>query len=76
MFPALPPGKKPTSTVFSPGYVGAGVRRVNTPVTGASAWGAAAPVDAIEAQQGDGDVPGGGAKKKGKAKKQVLYNWG
>ncbi|KAG8630724.1 hypothetical protein KVT40_002343 [Elsinoe batatas] len=76
MFPALPKAQKPTSTVFSPGYTGMGVRRVNSPAAGAgvSAWGktngegSGAEVGEVQEQEGKG------RGKKGK--KQVLYNWG
>lgn len=80
-FPALPPGKKPTSTVFSPGYSGSGVIRQNrsgagTPV---GAWGGGGgggggghTPPAVEEGAG---AAGGGGKKKGK-RGQVLFQWG
>ncbi|KAF2149824.1 hypothetical protein K461DRAFT_323350 [Myriangium duriaei CBS 260.36] len=74
MFPALPPGKKPTSTVFSPGYSGAGVKRFNSPASGGSPWGAPAAGATATAEAGV-EEEGGGGKKKGKGKK-VLLNWG
>lgn len=76
MFPALPPGQKPTSSVFSPGYNGAGVRRANGPAPAVAAWGMGGAVSAgaSPAVDGDGDVAVGKKGKKGK--KQVLYNWG
>ncbi|TKX20348.1 E3 ubiquitin-protein ligase hel2 [Elsinoe australis] len=85
MFPALPAAKKPTSTVFSPGYTGQGVRRVNSPATGGvNAWGKPAATTSgggggqgTNGGVGDEDVVEGPGKGKGrKGKKQVLYNWG
>lgn len=81
-FPALPPGKKPTSTVFSPGYRGTGVLRPNTSASAANAWGAAGgstsgtatPVTAVSEPEVE---VGGGGKGKGKKKgKQVVFQWG
>ena len=37
-FPELPKAKKPTSTVFSPGYTGSGVIRTNSNFSGVNAW--------------------------------------
>lgn len=75
-FPALPAAPKPTSTIFSPGYTGAGLRRDNsgrnTPV--GNAWntgggGSGSTTPAVE------DASGG--KKKGnKNKKQTLFHFG
>jgi len=78
-FPALPMGKKPTSSVFSPGYRGAGVMRVNSAAPSASPWGpggsgVTSPIEgAVEDSQTDAQ---GGKRKGNKGKKQVLYNWG
>ena len=86
-FPALPAAAKPTSTVFSPGYSGPGVRRdrsgTSTPV---NAWGnsfggsgsgqasANASAGASEAEAEDTSV--GGKRKGNKGKKQMLFQWG
>ncbi|KAF1998060.1 hypothetical protein P154DRAFT_524370 [Amniculicola lignicola CBS 123094] len=77
-FPALPAAPKPTSTIFSPGYTGAGLRRDhsgrNTPV---NAWAAAGAGGTNSANAVEGDEAGGGAKKKGKqSKKQTLFHFG
>lgn len=78
-FPALPAAKKPTSTVFSPGYTGAGVRRPNSTAP-ANAWGGGeggggssanvSPPTAGEAAEDQN------RRKGNKGKKQVLFNWG
>jgi len=76
-FPALPPGKKPTSSVFSPGYTGAGVRRPISTTPSLSPWAGGVtspPAAAVEDPMAGSEVQGG--KKKGKGKKQILYNWG
>lgn len=69
-FPALPAAAKPTSTVFSPGYRGAGVLRVNSS-SAVNAWqngGAVSPPETgPETEQ---------SKKKGRKGKQVLVQWG
>lgn len=74
-FPALPPGKKPTASVFSPGYAGAGVIRSNNGQL-VNAWGGGSgqstPPAGVETD--DAKVSGKGKGKKGK--KQVLFNWG
>lgn len=77
MFPALPPGKKPTSTVFSPGYTGAGIRRPISTTPSFNPWGGGAtspPTEPVEDPVPGPEAQGG--KKKGKGKKQILYNWG
>ncbi|KAL1304858.1 hypothetical protein AAFC00_003782 [Neodothiora populina] len=81
-FPALPKAAKPTSTVFSPGYTGAGVRRLNNAApTGASPWsgsaaGASSSSGAVS-PAGHAEEDGVGKKVKGrKGKQQVLFNWG
>jgi E3 ubiquitin-protein ligase ZNF598 len=76
-FPALPAAKKPTTTVFSPGYTGYGVVRQSNSSTPVSAWGAgglnngtvtpAAHVEEVEAT---------GKGKGKKPKKQILAQWG
>jgi hypothetical protein len=76
-FPALPAAAKPTSTIFSPGYTGLGLRRDNsgrnTPVSNpwagpsGSANGPTTPA---------ADDEGAGKKKGNKGKKQTLFQWG
>ena len=74
-FPALPAARKPTSTVFSPGYTGAGVIRSNTSMP-ASAWGGgAASNGTMPAAATEDDLEAVKGKGKGR-KKQVLFNWG
>lgn len=73
-FPALPAAAKPSSTIFSPGYTGLGLRRDNsgrnTPVSnpwaGASAGGPTTPAAEDE----------GAGKKKGNKGKKTLFQWG
>jgi hypothetical protein len=86
-FPALPAAPKPTTTIFSPGYSGAGLRRDNSGRNMATnnAWGAGAgPNDngdgnsmaaaaAAAAEEGSG---AGGKKKGNKNKKQTLFHFG
>lgn len=71
-FPSLPAAKKPTSTVFSPGYTGAGVIRNNTGCT-VNAWapGGSAPDTPPAVEEAE---MGKGKGKKGK--KQVVFQWG
>ncbi|KAK3048141.1 hypothetical protein LTR09_010480 [Extremus antarcticus] len=77
-FPALPAAKKPTSTVFSPGYTGSGVIRQSASNVPAYAWGSGAgSADVSRADTGtndEGEVVGKGKGKKGK--KQVVFQWG
>jgi hypothetical protein len=83
-FPALPAAPKPTSTIFSPGYLGAGLRRDHsgrsTPMN--NAWGAGGGAGASNSTDPNAtaaeDANGGGAgKKKGnKNKKQTLFHFG
>ncbi|PNS17860.1 E3 ubiquitin-protein ligase hel2 [Sphaceloma murrayae] len=76
MFPELPKAQKPVSSVFSPGYKGMGVRRVESPAVGGSVWGTkAGETNKAEIQHdvGIGGVDGDtGPKGKKKGKKQVL----
>lgn len=80
-FPALPAAPKPTSTIFSPGYSGAGLRRDhsgrNTPV---NAWGAGGGIGSSSAANGpapeEAGAGGGGKKKGNKNKKQTLFHFG
>lgn len=70
-FPSLPAARKPTSTVFSPGYSGAGVIRQSNSSTPVNAWGGsgstgpATPTEETPARQ-----------VKGRKGKQVMYQWG
>lgn len=81
-FPALPAAPKPTSTIFSPGYTGLGLRRDNsgrnTPIT--NAWGAggggAAASNSAAVEPADDVVTGGGKKKGKQNKKQTLFHFG
>lgn len=74
-FPALPAAKKPTSTVFSPGYTGSGVIRSHnsTPV---NVWGGGVATTSNPNRPSPGaDIEG--AKGKGrKGKKQIVFQWG
>ncbi|SMQ52431.1 unnamed protein product [Zymoseptoria tritici ST99CH_3D1] len=76
-FPSLPAAKKPTSTVFSPGYTGLGVIRNNANQASVNAWGGSsgnasgASTPAVGA-----DDEGAGKKKGNKGKKQMLFQWG
>lgn len=77
-FPALPAAAKPTSTIFSPGYTGNGLRRDNsgrnTPV--ASAWGSGSGANSGTTTPALEDSSAGGKKKGNKGKKQTLFQWG
>ncbi|KAF2683440.1 hypothetical protein K458DRAFT_432230 [Lentithecium fluviatile CBS 122367] len=78
-FPALPAAPKPMSTIFSPGYTGAGLRRDNsgrnTPVN--NAWSGAGASASSAANALAPEEAGGGGKKKGnKNKKQTLFHFG
>jgi len=79
LFPALPIAAKPSSTVFSPGYTGAAIRRVDggagrggVAAGVGSAWGSqtnsgsATPADVLEEEV---DVGAGRRKQQGKGKK-------
>ncbi|KAF2134046.1 hypothetical protein P153DRAFT_392666 [Dothidotthia symphoricarpi CBS 119687] len=74
-FPALPAAAKPTSTIFSPGYTGLGLRRDNsgrnTP-TG-NAWGAGEGSGSTTPAAEDASA---GKKKGNKNKKQTLFHFG
>lgn len=76
-FPALPAAPKPTSTIFSPGYTGLGLRRDNsgrnTPIN--AAWGApSAGASGSTTPAAEENFVG---KKKGnKNKKQTLFHFG
>lgn len=74
-FPALPAAPKPTSTIFSPGYTGAGLRRDNggrnTPAS--NAWGPAGASGEVATPAAEED---GGKRKGNKNKKQMLFHFG
>lgn len=75
-FPALPAAAKPTSTVFTPGYTGSGVRREHGAPTTANPWGG----NNSNATTGSGsneDLGPEQQKKRGnKNKKQTLFHFG
>lgn len=77
-FPALPTAPKPTSTIFSPGYTGMGLRRDhsgrNTPIN--NAWGASSVANNDPPESIADDAVSGGKKKGNKNKKQTLFQWG
>ncbi|KAM3414676.1 E3 ubiquitin-protein ligase hel2 [Cercospora zeina] len=74
LFPALPAAKKPTSTVFTPGYTGRGIIRNNSGTPTISAWGggngAATPAAETPAQVDEN------VARKGKKGKQIMFKWG
>ena len=71
-FPALPAARKPTSTVFSPGYTGAGVLRQSASSTPVSAWGANGVGNTPALVDAEPDT----GKGKGRKKKQIVFQWG
>lgn len=73
-FPALPAARKPTSTVFSPGYTGAGVIRQSNSSTPVNAWGPSGNTPAVEAPALEAESTAKGKGKKGK--KQIVFQWG
>lgn len=76
-FPSLPKAAKPTSTVFSPGYTGAGVRRVNNSAPSSSAWAAGSSSGGVQSPPAVEEASEERIIRKGKqGKKQVLFNWG
>ncbi|KAK3071857.1 hypothetical protein LTR53_007880 [Teratosphaeriaceae sp. CCFEE 6253] len=81
LFPALPVGKKPMSSVFSPGYTGSGVIRSGSS-TPMSAWAAGggsgkSQQTARVGEEFEADENGAGPKGKGKkGKKQIVFAWG
>jgi hypothetical protein len=76
-FPALPAAPKPTSTIFSPGYTGLGLRRDNsgrnTPAS--NAWAGASGASSGPTTSA-ADDEGSGKKKGNKGKKQMLFHFG
>ncbi|KAF2737860.1 hypothetical protein EJ04DRAFT_532810 [Polyplosphaeria fusca] len=80
-FPALPAAPKPTSTLFTPGYSGAGIRRDNSGRnTAANAWTTNSAVawqpNAGAASSGAVAAGDEGATGKKKGKKQTLFHFG
>jgi hypothetical protein len=90
-FPSLPPAPKPTSTLFTPGHTGYGVRRINGLHTGAdgtnkvNAWAGRDDGSTMTAASAEADVgavgeaeeaPIGGRRKGNKNKKQTLMHFG
>lgn len=73
-FPRLPIAPKPASTVFSPGYSGSGVRRVNDTGTATNAWGSGG--SAVSATTVAAVEEGVGGKKKKQGKRQTLMHFG
>ncbi|KAH9878485.1 hypothetical protein IAQ61_001757 [Plenodomus lingam] len=77
-FPALPAAPKPTSTIFSPGYTGSGLRRDtsgrNTPIN--NAWGGGSSANSGATTPTVEESSGAGKKKNNKNKKQTLFQWG
>ncbi|KAF1953880.1 hypothetical protein CC80DRAFT_494136 [Byssothecium circinans] len=77
LFPALPAAAKPTSTIFSPGYNGMGIRRDNSGRnTPANAWTTGASGANTPAAAAPEGADGGGKKKGNKNKKQTLFHFG
>jgi hypothetical protein len=78
-FPALPAAAKPTSTIFSPGYTGSGLRRDNsgrnTPVS-SSPWGPSSGANSGTTTPAPEEGGAAGKKKGNKGKKQTLFAWG
>lgn len=81
LFPALPMAPKPTSTIFSPGYSGSGIRRDNSGRNaGANAWtggaGSGGGGGGSSSTAATEEANGGGKKKGNKNKKQTLFHFG
>lgn len=75
-FPALPAAKKPTSTVFSPGYTGSGVIRNNASRTPVSAWGSGIGASTPATPMTEEAQEIAGKKKGNKGKKNIVFQWG
>jgi len=71
-FPSLPAARKPTSTVFSPGYSGAGVIRQSNSGTPVNAWGGSGN----SGPSTPSEEPSNQRQAKGRKGKQVMYQWG
>ncbi|PVI01331.1 hypothetical protein DM02DRAFT_641943 [Periconia macrospinosa] len=79
LFPALPTAPKPTSTIFSPGYSGSGIRRDNSGRNaGTNAWTgvAASSSGGINSTAVAEEANAGNKKKGNKNKKQTLFHFG
>lgn len=74
LFPSLPTAKKPTSTVFSPGYTGRGILRTNSGVNSVNAWAAGGSTPAPAAAEGVQEEDA--VARKGKKGKQIVFKWG
>lgn len=74
-FPALPAAAKPTSTVFSPGFTGAGVIRSSAghPM---NAWYGSTSVPTAQPPVDEPEAEAAGGKKGKKGKKQIVFQWG
>jgi hypothetical protein len=75
-FPSLPAAKKPTSTVFSPGYTGRGIIRTNSGVNGSNAWAGGSSSSNTNTAVVSPPAEDESVAKKGKKGKQVMYKWG
>jgi hypothetical protein len=79
-FPALPAAPKPQSTIFSPGYTGAGLRRDhgsrNTAVNAWAGAGAGSSGAANASSLAPEEAGAAGKKKGNKNKKQTLFHFG
>ena len=77
-FPALPAAARPTSTIFTPGYTGRGLRRDNsgrnTPTD--NAWGPSSGANSGTTTPALEEGGAMGKKKGNKGKKQTLFQWG
>ncbi|KAF2669655.1 hypothetical protein BT63DRAFT_373486 [Microthyrium microscopicum] len=72
-FPALPAAAKPTLPSFTPGYTGAGVRRVQNASPGPAAWG---PSTATAEAEEEDDAQQGRKKQGRQGKKVTLFKFG
>lgn len=70
-FPSLPAARKPTSTVFSPGYSGAGVIRASNSSTPVNAWGGGSSAGPSTPSEEPTQ-----RQVKGRKGKQVMFQWG
>lgn len=70
-FPSLPAARKPTSTVFSPGYSGAGVIRASNSSTPVNAWGGGSSAGPSTPSEEPAQ-----RQVKGRKGKQVMFQWG
>jgi hypothetical protein len=75
-FPALPAAAKPTSTVFTPGYTGSGVRREHGAPTTANPWGGNNSNATTGSRSNEDSGPEQQKKRGNKNKKQTLFHFG